>query len=182
MEQISEKLIRRHPHVFAPTEKASAATITSEEVWKNWHKLKAEETSAKAKPVFSYPRNLPALQAAHKIGRKTEGYKFDWENSNQVLDKVKEEVREVEEAITAKNKKHIAHEIGDILFSVAQLARHLDLEPEACLREANRRFENRFNKVLDLSKKSREEFAELTVSEKEQLWVEAKIFCRTDEQ
>lgn len=176
---LNEKMTRRHPHVFGEEKAAD-----SKEVLKNWEKLKAAENK-KAKPVFSYPRSLPALQAAYKIGVKTEGYKFDWDNEEQVFEKVREEFLETEKALkdlkqkTASNeaelRHELEHEIGDLLFSAAQLARHVDMEPEQCLREANRRFEKRFNKVLELSGLDKERFSELSLDEKEELWKKAKL-------
>jgi len=169
IENLSEKMIRRHPHVFGETKAKN-----SEEVWRNWHTLKNQENQKKQKPLFSYPQNLPALQAAHKIGRKTEGFRFDWPNAYEVFKKVQEEVDETQEALQSKNKQELEHEIGDLLFSVAQLARHVQLDPEACLREANRRFEKRFTKVLELSRKDQAEFQKLTPEEMNELWEEAK--------
>ena len=175
IKSLNEKMIHRHPHVFGKD-----GAKTTAEVWKNWEKLKAQEqaakNSSKPKPVFSYPRQMPALQAAQKIGGKTKRLKFDWNAPKEVLEKVEEEVRELKDemAKTHPDPKHLEHEIGDVLFSVAQLARHLNLEPEQCLRAANRRFEDRFNEVLKLSGKSLEDFPQLSLNEKENLWQQAK--------
>ncbi|GIL17717.1 MAG: nucleoside triphosphate pyrophosphohydrolase [Oligoflexia bacterium] len=170
LQDLNEKLIRRHPHVFSDVK---AKDI--EEVWRNWERLKAQEKAAqKTSNPFSYPRKMPALQAANKIGVKTQKLKFDWSTADQVFEKVQEEVFETKEALKSGNKKDIAHEIGDALFSLAQLARHCDLDPEACLREANRRFEKRFNKVLELAGSDREAFIDLSTEKKEKLWVLAK--------
>lgn len=206
LENLNEKMVRRHPHVFGDIKAEN-----SEEVWKNWEKLKAAEKdkAAKPKPVFSYPRSMPSLQASYKIGVKTEGYKFDWPSAKDVLEKVREEFSETEEALDNFYKKGgisktvtqsidlasntsagaelsaelkaLEHEIGDLLFSASQLARHLHLEPEQCLREANRRFESRFNKVLELAGKKhgpafaqKESFSSLSQAEMEELWRQAK--------
>lgn len=173
IEVLNEKMIRRHPHVFS-----NVVAKTTDEVWKNWEKLKKQE---KEKPVFSYPRTLPALQAADKIGSKSKNYRFDWTRPDEVLEKIKEELREVEEALREDDPKHLEHEIGDLLFSVAQLARHKNLAPEQCLRVANRRFENRFNQVLTLAEKlhgadakTPEGFSQIPAVEKESLWAQAK--------
>lgn len=167
---LNEKMIRRHPHVFG--ESGSDATLQS--VWKNWDKIKAQEN--KDKPVFSYPKNLPALQAASKIGSKTKRLKFDWQKPEEVFEKVLEEVEELREEIQKPQRSaaELEHEIGDVLFSVAQLARHLGLEPEQCLRTANRRFEERFLEVLKLSGLPADQFTELAVEKKEELWKQAK--------
>jgi tetrapyrrole methylase family protein/MazG family protein len=171
IKNLNEKMIRRHPHVFGDD---GAKTTT--EVWKNWEKLKAKEQKEKPKPVFSYPRQMPALQAAQKIGGKTKRLKFDWNEPSEVLEKVQEEVGElkIEMSASKPDMQKLEHEIGDVLFSVAQLARHLGLEPEQCLRTANRRFEDRFNEVLKLSGKSLDEFPDLPLEEKEKLWIQAK--------
>ncbi|MCE3010428.1 MAG: MazG family protein [Proteobacteria bacterium] len=220
IEKLNKKMIDRHPHVF------SAQQVSGlEEIWANWEKQKDKEKDlqSKPKPVFSYPRTMPALQAAYKIGVKTESYKFDWDNANQVFEKVREEFLETEAALGAyqkflrentsgklenKSSKDSAQgtssasavtpgsasarapacsipeealklkleeEIGDLLFSIAQLCRHLDLEPEQCVRGANRKFETRFNEVLRLSGLSRDHFKLLSAEEKEKLWSQAKI-------
>lgn len=177
---LNEKMIRRHPHVFSDVK-----VKDSEEVLKNWEVLKSAEDK-KAKPVFSYPRSMPALQAAYKIGVKTESYKFDWDNSSQVFEKVREEFLETEKALkdslaldSEAHRKELEHEIGDLLFSAAQLARHVNMEPEQCLRVANNRFEKRFNKVLELSGLEKEAFAALSIDEKEELWNTAKKLTTT---
>lgn len=173
VEKINTKMIIRHPHVFSDSNAKSL-----EEIWKNWEKIKAQENEKKGIPkkVFSYPKNLPALQAAHKIGVKTEGYKFDWSHPEQVFEKVEEELLELRDEVFASkpNKQNLAHELGDMFFALSQLARHLDLEPEACAREANRRFEKRFTKVLELSGLEKEKFSRLSSTEKETLWQRAK--------
>lgn len=171
MKILNEKMIRRHPHVFGED---TAKTPT--EVSKNWDRIKAQEQNEKPKPVFSYPRQMPALQAAQKIGSKTKRLKFDWNQASEVMEKVEEEITELkaELANPQPDLKNLEHEIGDVLFSVAQLARHLGLEPEQSLRAANRRFEDRFNEVLKLSGKSLEDFPSLSLEEKEKLWQQAK--------
>jgi len=166
---LNEKMIRRHPHVFG-----SEGGQNIEEVWKNWLKIKKEEKGAGDRALFNYPLTLPALQVAHKIGRKTQTYKFDWTSVKQVLAKVHEELAETEEAVTSAVKADIEHEIGDLLFTVAQLARHVGVDPETSLRETNRRFVRRFTEVLKLSGKSVEEFSEMSDSVKEALWLQAK--------
>jgi len=170
IKSLNEKMIRRHPHVFGDVD---AKTTT--EVWKNWDKLKSQENK-KPKPVFSYPTHLPALQAAYKIGNKTKRLQFDWTKTSQVFEKVEEEMKELADEMKSSSPsvENLEHELGDILFSVAQLARHLNLEPEQCLRAANRRFEMRFNEVLKLSEVSIEDFPQVPVAKKEELWEMAK--------
>lgn len=190
--QLNEKMIRRHPHVFSGMNLGS-----TEEVWKNWEKIKAGEKKTAPEPapgsspgtpaIFNYPKNLPALLAAAKIGRKTENWKFDWDTPEQVLEKVEEELRETAEALAEFRKtfkerpvpetpgrEHLEHEIGDLLFATSQLARHVGLDPEATLRTANRRFERRFQNVVARAGVSKEEFAALPNERKEALWQQVK--------
>lgn len=181
--RLNEKMVRRHPHVFGEADLRNV-----QEVWKNWDKIKAVEKKDKPAQIFSYPRNMPALQAAGKIGRKTEGWKFDWQTPEEVLAKVREELEEVEAALQEFREKYpnggvapkdpgreaLEHEIGDLLFSTAQLSRHLGMDAEANLREANRRFENRFRKVVALSGLDKEAFSALPDARKEELWRRVK--------
>jgi tetrapyrrole methylase family protein/MazG family protein len=170
IEGINSKIVRRHPHVFSDTKVAN-----SEDVIKNWDEIKKLEKKNKKAPsaLFDIPKTIPALQKSHKIGEKTEKYKFDWSEPKQVLAQLKAEIAELEEAIEEKDIAHIQHEIGDVLFSAAQLARHLKSEPEADLREANRRFISRFEKMVSHAN-SIEEFTKLTSEEKEKLWSRVK--------
>ena len=168
---ISEKMIRRHPHVFGPEAKNG---ITTSQVLENWQEVKkSEKAEAAAKKTaatgvnfrFDIPLALPSLQRAAKIGEKTARFRFDWPNWNSVLTKVDEELNEVKVALkesltqvynakdapeTGTSRDPVSCEIGDLLFSVAQLARHRGLDPEQCLREANARFERRFGILRDL--------------------------------
>ncbi len=165
---INSKVVRRHPHVFADKKVSGSA-----EVLKNWDeikKLEKKDSKIKSTKVINVPEALPALQRAYKIGEKTEKLKFDWSETSQVLAQLKAEMVELEEVIPSQDEKKIQHEIGDVLFSAAQLARHLDVEPESALREANRRFLARFEKMFDLRKCSVEEFVKLSSEAKENLW------------
>lgn len=167
---ISEKLVRRHPHVF------SDVKVTGpEEVIQNWDEIKRKEKAGKKpKSVIDVPAGMPALQRAHKIGEKTKKLRFDWQEAGQVLEQLKEEIAELEEAVQQKKISHIEHEMGDVLFSAAQLARHLDIEPETALRNTNRRFLKRFEKMLELGAVTSKQFEELSPEKKEDLWSQAK--------
>ncbi|MCX7977642.1 MAG: nucleoside triphosphate pyrophosphohydrolase [Bdellovibrionaceae bacterium] len=171
VENLSQKLIRRHPHVFG-----SAKAETIEQVKAEWEKIKkAEKRDKPTDPLaLDVPTGLPALQRASKIGHRTNKLKFDWSNVNQVLAKVQEEHQELCEAMQTGNKEKIHHEIGDALFSLAQLARHLELDPEQILREANRRFERRFEAMIMLCRKRGWDWEKLNPEEKESLWREVK--------
>lgn len=178
IQSISEKLVRRHPHVFSDTNVNGTADII-----KNWELIKAEEKKSKNQnknkktTVFNAPRGLPALQTAEKIGDKTNTYKFDWSNVNDVLTQLKAEITELEEVIAKdpSNKEHLIHEMGDVLFSAAQVARHLSVEPESALRTANTRFTQRFSSMLSDCNDDLQKFTALSSSEKENLWQKAKL-------
>lgn len=177
---ISEKLVRRHPHVFSDVKVSG-----SSEVIQNWDEIKRQEKAlkkAKPKSAIDIPTGMPALQRAHKIGEKTEKLKFDWKEASQVLAQLKEEIRELEEVLESQSRsvEKLQHEMGDVLFSAAQLARHLDIEPEGSLRQANRRFLRRFEKMLELQSVSTQQFAELPAEKKEELWKQAKRFFKTN--
>lgn len=172
LEVLNEKLVRRHPHVFG-----DVVATSSEEVWKNWDELKKREKAARPasqRKTLDVPLPLPALQRAAKIGHRTNKLKFDWQNAEQVLEKVREEFDELDEAIDEKSLKAISHELGDVLFSLAQLGRHLGLDPEQALRDANRRFEGRFESMLQLAEREGRVWEELQAEEKESFWSEAK--------
>ncbi len=174
IEGISSKIVRRHPHVFS-----NQKVTGTEEVLKNWDEIKKQEKlnnpRATSKLAIDVSPGMPALQRAQKIGQKTERMKFDWEKPVQVLEQLKAEIDELEEVIAAgSDPSKVQHEMGDVLFSAAQLARHLNTEPEAALREANRRFLKRFQKMLELGNVSSKEFTDLRSTQKEELWRLAK--------
>jgi len=181
-QNISEKLVRRHPHVFGGVNVSGI-----DEVWKNWEAIKKAEKAARGEKaaLISVPSGLPALQRSLAIGEKTHKLKFDWEGPQDVWLKVEEEVAELQEAMDNDVMSEIEHELGDVLFSVAQLARHYKLDPEQVLRVANARFLGRFEKMIqeyrvsegatssevdDLLKK----FGSLSTEDKEKFWELAK--------
>ena len=180
---ISEKMVRRHPHVFADTQAS-----TSTDVLNNWAKIKAQEKAAKGQvgrdQHFDIPRTLPALQRAHKIGDKTKRVGFDWPDVAGVVAKLDEEISEVKTEIakiiegkanSEDLKKALEHEVGDVLFSAAQLARHLDLDAEQSLRSANARFERRYFTMRQMVEAEGRDWEKLNDPEKEAAWQKAKI-------
>lgn len=175
IQSINDKMIRRHPHVFADVD-----AKTSKEVLKNWAEIKAEEKKLKQgrnthkERVFDVPVTLPALQRASKIGHKTKKLNFDWPDVSGVLEKVEEELGELKEALAQDGLNEQKHELGDLLFSLAQLARHLEFDPEQALRETNQRFENRFTTMQTISMENGQDFATLKEDELEALWQAAK--------
>lgn len=183
---LSEKMVRRHPHVFSDTEAAD-----SNEVLNNWAKIKATEKAAKAsskvglpETQFDIPRTLPALQRAHKIGDKTKRAGFDWPDIAGVVAKLDEEIGEVKaeiekikpgESPSAELMHALEHEVGDVLFSAAQVARHLGLDAEQSLRSANARFERRYFTMRNSVTGEGRDWEKLSDNEKEEAWQKAKV-------
>jgi tetrapyrrole methylase family protein/MazG family protein len=163
---VSEKLIRRHPHVFSDTSVRDAAHVA-----RNWEAIKREERAAKGEDVaaesilLGIPRAAPALFQAHELGRKAARAGFDWDSSDDALSKVVEEVGEVAGAKTEEERRL---ELGDLLLALATLARHLQIEPEEALRQANERFRKRFNAMEE---RAHQESRPLTSLSKED-WLE----------
>lgn len=170
---LADKMIRRHPHVF---EDPSLAKDDAE-VKENWEKIKNLEAQGKNKRYFdeSY-LHFPALFSANKIGKKTNKINFDWENPNQVMYKVEEEWQELKEELAASklSKERIKEELGDFLFSAAQLARHLEIDPEDALREANKKFINRFNSMEELIHEDAKKVSDMNQMEMDVYWNKAK--------
>ncbi len=167
-ERLNQKLIHRHPHVFTNNKINNIP-----DVWKKWEEVKLAEKNSQSS-IFTHPKSLPALQASAKIGQKAKTYDFDWQTSEQVVLKIKEELLEVEQALVKKDQHNIQEEIGDLLFSVAQLARHTNIDPEQSLRSANAKFINRFMNMIKLSGLSIKEFQNCDRTKKESLWKRVK--------
>lgn len=168
LDAINEKLIRRHPHVFA-----AGDAKTADEVKRRWEEIKAEEKKSRGEAatsvLASVPRNLPALVEAQQISSKVANVGFDWENADQVVEKLHEELNELAEARKGESREELENEIGDILFALVNIARHLKVDPEQALRKSNAKFRRRFAHV--------EKNATLpgaTLAEMEALWQEAK--------
>ena len=179
VEGITQKLIRRHPHVFG-----DAGNLSPAEVKALWDEIKRAEKderrrkhggSAEADGVLGgVPAALPALTRADKLARKAASVGFDWPGTREVLDKVAEEVSEVEEALAAGDRAAVADEIGDLLFAVANLARHAGVDPETALRGTNAKFERRFRAIEKGLAQSGRAPQSATLDEMEELWVRAK--------
>jgi MazG family protein len=163
---ISEKLIRRHPHVFGDTKLA-----TSDAVLKQWDAIKRREKTERASALDGVPRGLPALAKAQKTQSKAARVGFDWADAEGPLQKVKEEIEELEQVETGEN---LAEELGDLLFSVVNFARKSKLDAEELLQAATRKFSERFRKMEALAESQGLSFSALTLSEKDKLWEEVK--------
>jgi tetrapyrrole methylase family protein/MazG family protein len=169
---ISDKLVRRHPHVFGDVEVSGA-----DEVVRNWSKIKAEERRAAGKSGDSFasvPRTLPGLARAHQLGEKATHYGLDWDGAEGVLAKVREEQRELEEAIASGDRAAVEHELGDLLLTLASLGRHLGAPAEVALRAANDRFVARVRRAEAGAQVRGSTLADLSADERDRLWEEAK--------
>jgi ATP diphosphatase len=169
---ISDKLERRHPHVFGNATVSSAAEQTAA-----WERHKAAERRAAgtaAGILDGIALGLPALTRAAKLGRRAAGVRFDWTRAQDVMAKVDEECAELRSALEAGESAAVAEELGDLLFSVAQLARHVDTDPEAALRTANAKFERRFRRMEAWLAEQGRTPQDAGPDELEALWARAK--------
>lgn len=175
-EGVTQKLILRHPHVFGDAKFELAADVLD-----NWDQLKADERKASGKVekqldsiLDEVPVHFPALLEGLKLTKKAAKVGFDWENADQIFDKLTEEAAELKEAIKTGDQEHVAEEIGDLLFVVQNLARHLDVEPETALKKTNRKFRSRFKFIEDRLRSDGRSLADATLSEMDDLWNESK--------
>ena len=175
IEGLVNKLIRRHPHVFGDAE-----ARTAEEVAARWEVLKSEERQG-ASLMEGVPANLPALTYAQRTQGRAANVGFDWSNTDGVLEKVAEEAGELTEAYEAAEveetdeaRAHVEWEFGDLLFSLVNLARWMDIDAETALRHANRRFVTRFRSMEDTTRERGEDFSALSLDQMDALWEEAK--------
>jgi ATP diphosphatase len=170
---ITDKMIRRHPHVFGDDEQRGKLPQTG-----FWEETKAKEragqTDATGSVLDGVPTALPALKCAVKLQNKAARVNFDWPSGSQVLAKVVEELHELEEAENASDPEQQAEEFGDMLFAIANYARHMKLDPEEALRKANRKFINRFKYIEQAIEKEGKSLRSATLAEMEVLWEKAK--------
>lgn len=165
---VNEKLVRRHPHVFGNA-KADAAFHAKQ----NWEAQKHKEKGRKSR-LDGVPKNLPALVRAQRLQQKASYAGFDWDEVEQVWDKVHEEIQELKDAQSNEAKDHIAEEIGDVLFAVVNLARYLEIPAEDALRKTNQKFTSRFSKVEEVIKAQGKELEDASLEEMDAIWEKAK--------
>ncbi len=174
-EAISDKMVRRHPHVFDTADGRSSDAQTTA-----WEDMKAAERAEKASGLDApsaldgVALALPALLRAEKLQKRAARSGFDWTDPKQIFEKLDEETAEVREAIAAEDQSAVEDEIGDLLFVCANLARRLKVDPEAALRAANAKFERRFKAMEALAAKRGQAFADLDLDAQEALWGEVK--------
>src|SRR5262245_22233818 len=169
VETITAKLVRRHPHVFADAEGKTATAVEG-----LWERIKAKEKServdkAPSGALAGVPVALPALTRALKLQNKAGRLGFDWNNPRAVLAKIREEADEIEAELDGNDKSRVAGEVGDLLFAVVNLARHLDADPEGLLRQTNLKFERRFSAIERELKQCGKEMRDASLAEMEAL-------------
>ncbi|MGB5359913.1 MAG: nucleoside triphosphate pyrophosphohydrolase [Eudoraea sp.] len=164
---ICDKLINRHPHIYGDV------TVTNEEdVKRNWENIKLSE--GKKSVLEGVPNSLPALVKANRIQEKVAGVGFDWERPEQVFEKVKEELSELQEEFKAGNKDKLESEFGDVFFSIVNYARFLDINPENALERTNKKFIKRFQYLEGKAKEQNRTLKEMSLAEMDVYWEEAK--------
>ncbi|MFK7050111.1 nucleoside triphosphate pyrophosphohydrolase [Flavobacterium columnare] len=164
---ICDKLIHRHPHIYGNVQVAN-----EEEVKKNWEKLKLEE--GKKSVLEGVPKSLPAMVKASRIQDKVKGVGFDWEEPHQVWNKVQEELQELQEEIEKKNQDKIEAEFGDVIFSMVNYARFLNVNPEDALERTNKKFIKRFTYLEQKAQSLGKNLSDMTLREMDVFWEEAK--------
>lgn len=186
---ITNKLVRRHPHVFPNgdvNQFGKEQEISAEQVVVNWEAIKEAEreekrlkggknvSSDKVSILDDVPRALPAIERARKLQKRAAQAGFDWVEIGPVLDKLKEEIQEFEEALAQGEKQRISDELGDVMFAAVNLARHSQVEPEIALRSANRRFENRFKWIEEALLAAGKNLQDADLQLLDDLWDQAK--------
>lgn len=185
---ITQKLLRRHPHVFPDATLASFGRsdllpIDADEVARRWEQIKNEERARKAKQHGSalepsvlddVPSALPALDRARKLQKRARSVGFDWQDVGPVLTKLKEEIAELEDELARGDQQRISEEFGDLMFSCVNLARHLQLDPESVLRQSNRKFERRFRTLETSARQQGQVLQSLNETQLNTLWEQLK--------
>ena len=171
VKELNDKLIRRHPHVFDKKQEMSASE--SLEIWEK-EKKKEREKKNLISLMDDIPKNLPSLTRAKKIQKRAKSVGFDWQNESDVIKKIDEEIDELKRAKVSQKKEDISEEIGDLFFTLVNLSRHYNLEPEDIIRKANLKFETRFRKMEDEANKTKVNLEDLEINELETLWQKIK--------
>lgn len=167
--EVTEKLIRRHPHVFGESDARDSGAVL-----KQWEAIKREEKNKDTHYLFSLPQALPALMRAQKAQSKAARVNFDWKELGDVIAKVEEELAELKVAISEADQKAIEDEFGDLLFAVVNLSRKCQLDAESALQRATDKFVRRFNAVEDELRKRGKKLGEVVLAELDEIWNEVK--------
>ncbi len=172
IQSLCEKLIRRHPHIYGDVKADS-----EEQVKQNWEQLKQQENKVKKSVLAGVPTSLPALVKAIRIQEKVRSVGFDWEEKEQVWEKVEEEMQEFKEAFNTTqdfDKNEAEAELGDLLFSLVNYARFIDINPATALEKTNRKFTRRFQYLEQAAEKAGRSLNDMTLAEMDRYWHEAK--------
>ena len=167
--EICDKLINRHPHIYGDTK-----VYDADQVIKNWESIKLKE--GRNSVLEGVPKSLPALVKAFRIQEKVAGVGFEWDNAEDVLDKVKEEITELKQEVEDQNLDKMEDEFGDVLFSLINYARYHKINPELALERTNKKFIKRFKYIEESAKKEGKVINELTLDQMEVFWNKAKKF------
>lgn len=191
VDAITRKLLRRHPHVFPQRTLESfgqGSKLSEAEIKANWERIKAEERALKPPAGTQLPSVLddisaamPALMRAQKLQKRAASQGFDWSSLEPVLENLQDELNELREAIESGHSVAINDEMGDVLFSCVNLARHLKIDPEQSLRQANHKFEQRFRQVECLAREQQLQLLGASAETLEELWQAAKVHCAPSE-
>lgn len=166
---ICDKLINRHPHIYG-----NVTVKDEEDVKRNWEQIKLKEGKGKKSVLEGVPKSLPAMVKASRIQDKVAGVGFDWEEPHQVFEKVQEELGELQEEVNQNNQDKIESEFGDVLFSMINYARFLNVDPESALERTNKKFIRRFQYLEQKSKELKKDLSAMTLEEMDVYWEEAK--------
>jgi MazG family protein len=170
---ITAKLIRRHPHIFA----SKKGVRTAGQVVEQWEQIKSREQKAAGERrslLRGVPKAMPSLLRAHEIGTRVAAVGFDWARTSDVVDKIEEEVAELRQAVDGEGLQRAEEEMGDLLFSIANLARKLGIEPESALRKANEKFSTRFEALERRFEDTGRSVHEATLEQMEEVWRQIK--------
>lgn len=167
IEGVSNKLVGRHPHIYS-----NIKVENEDEVKKNWEQLKLKE--GKKSVLSGVPKALPAVVKATRLQEKAKQVGFEWDDKEGAMDKIKEELAEFETEVTKGQQEQMQAEFGDLLFSMINYARYLNIDAEAALEQTNRKFKSRFEKMETLALSREQHFASLSLADKDLLWNEAK--------
>lgn len=173
---LCDKLIYRHPHIYGDVH-----AETPEEVKANWEALKLRKKNRKSGTLGGVPRGLPALVKAYRIGEKAASTGFDWEKKEEVWEKVKEEVSEVEAEMRSGDREHLEEEFGDLFFALVNASRLYGVDPEIALERCNKKFINRFNYMEEQAAAAGKTLHDLSLPEMEALWQQAKTAPKREE-
>lgn len=164
---VCDKLVERHPHIYS-----DAVAETEEEVKANWEKIKIKKSNKSV--LAGVPKSLPAMVKATRIQEKARGVGFDWDNKDQVFEKVQEEFKELHVELDQNNQENIEDEFGDVLFSMINYARFIGVDPESALERTNKKFIKRFQYLEDGAKKEGKDIASMSLDEMNAYWEAAK--------